>query len=241
MGEFDLLKKQYDMGISLFACADWAVYSDVEKSFDDTLKTEVVQDVKGDFHLMKRKETNSWVNTGMFVQVWNAVHAAKKYQTHNWVIKVDADAVFFPYKLANVLRQVSVPAEGIYIENCKYVDWGYFGNLEVFSKQAFQTLVENLETCYTEIDWKTGIKGGKYGATGEDLFAQQCMDLKKVSKIENFALSMDGACEADRPADQKKNKKYVPDCDGVSTPSIHPFKKVEPYVKCYMAAKDVMN
>merc|ERR1712012_738680 len=109
---------EYDMGISLFACADWAVYSDVEKSFDDTLKTEVVQDVKGDFHLMKRKETNSWVNTGMFVQVWNAVHAAKKYQTHNWVIKVDADAVFFPYKLANVLRDVSVPSEGLYIENC---------------------------------------------------------------------------------------------------------------------------
>jgi len=239
--EFDLLKKQYEMGISLFSCADWAVYADVEKALDDTHSTEVVHDVKGDWHLMKRKETNSWVNTGMFVQVWLAVQAAGKYANHNWVVKVDADAVFFPYNLGNVLATVPVPSQGLYIENCKYVDWGYFGNLEVFSRQAFQTLVDKVETCYTEIDWKTGIKGGKYGATGEDLFAQQCMDLMKVSKVENFALSMDGACEADRPADERKNKKFVPDCNGVSTPSIHPFKKVEPYVKCWMAAKDVSN
>merc|ERR1712051_392879 len=124
------LKKQYDMGVGLFSCADWAVYSDVEKAFDASHSTEVVHDVKGDWHLMKRKES------------------------HNWVNKVDADAVFFPYKLSNVLSTVPVPSQGLYIENCKYVDWGYFGNLEVFSRQAFETMVDNVETCYTEIDWK---------------------------------------------------------------------------------------
>merc|ERR1739844_776249 len=83
---------------------------------------------------------------------------------------------------------------------------GYFGNLEVFSKQAFQTLLDNVDTCYDAIDWKLGVHGGKYGPMGEDLFAQQCMDMMKVSKQENFMLSTDGACEADRPEGGKKKR-----------------------------------
>merc|ERR1711920_967077 len=54
------------------------------------------------------------------------------------------------------LRDISVPQQGVYLENCKFVDWGYFGNLEVFSKQAFTTLVENLDRCYDELDWRVG-------------------------------------------------------------------------------------
>merc|ERR1712061_675320 len=111
---------------------------------------------------------------------------------------VDADAVFFPNKLINVLDSATVPTEGVYMENCKYVDYGYFGNMEIFSKQAFETLVQNLEQCYNTLPWKTGIKGGKYGPMGEDLFAQKCMDKMGVAKQENFALSTDGACPGDR-------------------------------------------
>merc|ERR1711992_199234 len=51
-------------------------------------------------------------------------------------------------------------------------------------------------------------------------------DMVGVAKQENFGLTTDGACEADRPAYQKKNKKFIPSCVGVSTPSIHPFKSL---------------
>merc|ERR1712241_937214 len=54
---------------------------------------------------------------------------------------------------------------------------------------------------------------------GEDHFAQKCMDMVGVAKQENFGLTTDGACEADRPAYQKKNKKFIPSCVGVSIPS----------------------
>jgi len=200
-----------------------------------------VNDVKGDFHILKRREVGTWVNTGMFVQIWTTIRDAGHYKNHNWVIKADADAVFFPHKLISVLRGVPVPQQGVYLENCKFVDWGYFGNLEVFSKQAFITMVDNLDRCYDELDWKVGVKGGKFGPMGEDLFAQKCMDLLGVGRQENFALTTDGACEADRPVGQEKNKKYVPECDGVSTPSIHPFKKPDAWVKCWEKAKDVPN
>merc|ERR1712051_284760 len=155
-----------------------------------------------------------------------------------WVIKVDADAVFFPNKLINALNHQSVPKEGVYMENCKYVEEGYFGNLEVFSKQAFGTLTANLEHCYEAIPWKVGVHGGKYGPMGEDLFAQKCMDLIGVSKQELFELTTDGACESDRPEGEKKNRKWSPECDGVSTPSIHPFKNPSKYAACRAKAKD---
>jgi hypothetical protein len=198
-----------------------------------------IHDVKNDFHLLKRKSTGTWVNTAMFVRVWEAIKADGRALSHNWVIKVDADAVFFPPKLINALRHATVPKEGVYMENCKYVDWGYFGNLEVFSKQAFMTLTDHMEHCYEALPWKIGVHHGKYGPMGEDLFAQKCMDKYGVAKQEAFSLTTDGACPADRPEGEKNNKKFTPTCFGVSTPSIHPFKKPEMYFKCMDEAVSV--
>lgn len=229
--ELELLKEQKRRGVSIFSCAVWSVYSDVVAELAPGISTVQVSDMKGDFHALKRK-TGSWVNTGMFVQVWKQIAAEGAWAQHNWVVKVDPDAVFFPAKLIKKLDHATVPAQGIYMENCKYVDYGYFGNLEVFSHQAFSTLLLNVDTCYSSIDWKLGVDGGKWGPMGEDLFAQKCMDAHGVAKVEAFDLTTDGACPADRPEGQKKNKKYQPPCDGTDTPSIHPFKKPDEYFKC---------
>jgi len=234
--ELELLQKQKAMGVSIFSCADWAVYSDVVAPLDPSYSTKQVTDVKGDFHWKKRKTTGSWINTGTFVQVWTAIRADGRWAQHNWVVKVDGDAVFFPNKLINALRFETVPKEGLYMENCKYVEEGYFGNMEVYSKQAFDTLTANLEHCYTSIPWKVGVHDGKWGPMGEDLFAQKCMDKMGVAKKEAFTLTTDGACAADRPEGEKKNMKYIPSCQGVTTPSIHPFKKPEMYFKCMVEA-----
>jgi len=230
--ELELLQKQKQMGVSIFSCADWRVYSDVVAPLGGGYNTIQVHDVKNDFHILKRKSTGTWVNTGTFMQVWWAIKAEGTWEKHNWVIKVDADAVFFPHKLYNALNHATVPKEGLYMENCKYVEEGYFGNLEVFSKQAFGTLTANMEHCYEAIPWKVGVHHGKYGPMGEDLFAQKCMDKMGVAKQENFYLTTDGACEADRPEGEKKNKKFIPKCAGVTTPTIHPFKKPEMYFRC---------
>ena len=38
------------------------------------------------------------------------------------------------------------------MENCNYVDYGYFGNLEVFSQTAFATPLQNSGTCNVSPD-----------------------------------------------------------------------------------------
>ena len=58
---------------------------------------------------MKRKEAKTWINTGMFNQVWTEIHNAGQYRNHNWVIKVGADAVFVLHKFLSVLRDIAVP------------------------------------------------------------------------------------------------------------------------------------
>merc|ERR1711972_1156002 len=68
---------------------------------------------------------------------------------------------------------------------------------------------------------------------GEDVFAQRCMDHHLVDKAEAFDVAMDGACAADRPKDQKKNKKWYPtDCSQLTTVTAHPLKKPAAFKRC---------
>merc|ERR1712066_413960 len=64
----------------------------------------------------------------------------------------DLDAVFIPARLRAKVAEQLVPDQGLYFENCKYVEYGYFGNLEVFSKQAWATLMQNVDNFEISTD-----------------------------------------------------------------------------------------
>merc|ERR1712050_792410 len=46
---------------------------------------------------------NTALNTDIFIGVWNAVSLLGRYQYHDWTVKVDPDAVFFPERLRELL------------------------------------------------------------------------------------------------------------------------------------------
>jgi len=231
--ELENLQLQYSRNIGIFNCEWWQVFADAYAELAPGVPFVKVDDVDGDFHFAKRLETNTWVNTGLHTQAWKAVAAAGVYKSAGWVVKVDADAVFLPSRLKPMLEDQLVPANGIYLENCQFVNYGYFGNLEVFSLAAFDALAWNVDNCKASLPWKVGVEGGKYGPMGEDLFAQQCLASLGVRRVEAFDISTDAACEADRPEGEKKNKKWRPDCASVSTPQIHPFYTPDAFSKCY--------
>jgi len=233
--ELGNLQLQYKRDIGIFQCDFWQVFTEGDAELAPGVPFVKVFDTDGDFHFAKRKETGGWINTGLHAAAWKAVKEEGKYKSAEWVMKLDADAVFVPSRLRPILAKQMVPAEGVYLENCQHVSYGYFGNLEVFSLAAFETLVTNIDTCKASLPWKTGVKGGKFGPMGEDLFAQQCLDSVGVPRVEQYDISTDGQCEADRPLGEKKNKKYVPDCATVSTPQIHPLKTPDVFEKCYDA------
>jgi len=230
--EKELLTQQLAKKVSIFACDAYDVYSDASVSLGE-YQTIKVDDVEGDFHFYpKRKETGAWINTGMFKQVWKAIDREGTYKNFDWTVKVDPDAVFLPQRLIQRIQWIPRPENGVTLVNCKYVDNGFFGNLEVFSMMAFSVLASNIDKCSRELPWKVGVKGGKFGPMGEDLFAEKCMEKNGVYKVEAFDISKDGACPANRPMDQEKNKKWKPNCADAYTSAMHPFKKPTDYFNC---------
>merc|ERR1712242_189947 len=186
--ELSLLRTQLFLGASLFGCPKWAVYSDADTWLTPgppELRTTKVNDVEGDFHLFKRKKEGTWVNAMMFYQAWKDVRSRSLFDNSDWFVKVDADAVFLPQRLLDTLKGYKVPAEGMYVEDCKKT-----------------------------LDWKGQDPDWKYGPWGEDLFMQKCLDAKGVNKVSNFTIANDGACKSDRPKPLRKVKglKWKPDC-----------------------------
>jgi len=233
--ELELLQAAKKHGASLFGCDQWDVFSDASAAISDDYQTMKVEDTFGEFHQVKRKTTQSWVNWALFYQVWVKVREVGKWESADWTVKVDADAVFLPQRLREYLGAYPHDSpHGLYFENCPNVQYGFFGHLEVISRTGAETLTKYLENCHAEFapcandgcDWM-------WGAWGEDVFAQRCMDHHYVDKVEGFDMTTDGACETDRPEGEKKNKKWhAEDCSVVDTVTSHPYKKVKEYFKC---------
>ena len=97
--ELELLKMVREKGASIFGCDKAEVYGDVEASLGGGVMVEKVEDVEHDFHFAKRKHAGTWINTGMYKQIWKALAQKGDYAAYDWTVKADADAVFFPKKL----------------------------------------------------------------------------------------------------------------------------------------------
>jgi len=232
--ELELLKQQYEKGVGIFTCPGHDVFADTDVSIGQGLDAIKVEDTLNEFHLIKRKKTKTWVNTGMFKQVWKKIGEKGTWNDFDWVIKLDADAVFVPWRLQKMLSTQPVSWSGVYIENCAEVQYGFFGSVEVISHEAFATLLKQLDKCSSEIKW-ANMHATTWGPIGEDLFAQKCMDKHGVSKIQNFDLTTDGVCPSVKKkwGHGKDKKSFKPDCDRVSTPVMHPFKLAKDWFACY--------
>merc|ERR1712061_260149 len=207
--ELDLLRTQLFLGASIFGCEAWRVYSDVETWLSpNKFNTVKVNDVNNDFHFAKRKKTGTWINSNMFIGVWKAIKDEGLWAGKDWTIKVDVDAVFLPQRLRQYIGKLEVTENGIYLDDRKTA-LNYLGHEKLTGNEPW----------------------------GEDLFAQRCMDLHGVDKVQAFDINTDASCAAWRPEGQKKNRKWRPDCATAQTPAIHHFKKPEEYFNCLQATQ----
>merc|ERR1739847_130066 len=142
-------------------------------------------------------------NANMFIAVWKKIKEENMWSSKDWIVKVDADAVFLPNRLREKLATVEVTPNGIYLDDCKK-SLNYMGSEEDYGKEPW----------------------------GEDLFAQRCMDLHGVDKVSAWDITSDGMCQCYRPEGEKKNKKWKPDCAVTSTAAMHPFMKPKDYFQC---------
>jgi len=233
--ELALLTEQAKQQVGVFSCPGYDVFSDVTVNIPGYGDTIQVVDTLGEFHLVKRKKTKTWVNTGMFKQVWKKIGEKGAWADFDWVIKLDADAVFIPKRLQTFLSTQPVSWSGVYVENCVEVKDGFFGNIELLSHTAFEKLLNNIDKCSESIKWAS-LHATPWGPIGEDLFAQRCMDMQGVTKVQNFDLTTDGACPGIKKKwgiSMKTPKPMKPQCEHVVSPVMHPFKTVDDWFDCY--------
>jgi len=229
--ELELIRTSLFLGANIFGCESYRVFSDISTWLSPGgVGTVKIEDVENNFHFAKRKFNGHWINSNMFIQTWRKIKEEKMWSSKDWTVKTDADAVFLPARLREKLGSFEVTSNGIYIENCKYANYGFFGALEVFSHKAAATYMANLDDCKASLNYMSPDKLIPE-PWGEDVFAQRCMDLHGVDKVSGFELITDGLCPTDIVG-SKKDKKWKFNCATRKTAVLHPFAKAKEYFDC---------
>jgi len=223
--EEKLIKHQLELGIGIFQCNEWAVMSDISvnlkrwgkhgfpriagKPSSEDLPTWAIG------YDLVQKGVNT-VNSVRLKTAWDALRSSRKLESHNWVVKVHPDAVWFPSRLRTHLK---VYMDGhwndlkdhVYLHSC-FLFQTMRGPIQVMSKRAATTLQNNMKQC-----------GGLWG-TGEDQFLVKCLKQLAVnSYVEDFLLN-------DKDCDGHNN------CYDAWKVAFHPYVDSQGFRRCHGSA-----
>lgn len=209
--EPQLLQMQITERRSIFACDEFAVYSNKVMNLS-VVRTRVVDT---NLHCKIGGAFGTALNTPIFIEVWRQLIRDGRYQFHDWTVKADPDAVFIPDRLRLILRvdkDISLDGKGEFVCNCKF---GLHGPLEVVSRRAIDTYAAGWKTCKQPPQ--------------EDVYLQQCLLHLEVKQVDHFKLLAEDHCES----------KDWATCQSQHV-AFHPFKSVPAYLKC-LASADVLD
>lgn len=212
--EPDLIRAQFQDRASIFACDEYAAFSSKVMEVAPGVKTLAVD---SDLHCEVGGEFKTALNTPIFFAVWDRVVKDARYLRHDWTVKVDPDAVFFPSRLRSQLAGMREAPDGVYLNNCKR---GLHGPIEVFSRHAVNSWISGRSRCSAH--FAKLCSGDCWW--GEDMFIDQC--LWKVLQVRRkFAPLLLVEDHCDPPLGWEK-------CDDGLVASLHPFKDVAEYRRC---------
>jgi len=158
----------------------------------------------------------SFSNIDVFINVWGQVQKDGRYLQHDWIVKVDTDAVFFPQRLKTRLSSLRTPQGSLaYLRNNEY-KFQFMGALEVMTRQALERYYEHAERC--------AVGGGGHSG-GEDFYMKSCLEGIGVDYQADFQLLTDRYAGQDSCA------------DGWSS-CFHFLKKVSGWNECHQQALD---
>lgn len=193
--ELPLVKNQLTQRASIFGCEEYAVFSDggspqtVGIGPDGKeIRTTVIPPIKQVTGNLNKAgvTTNSWLNTETFLQVWDLCEKDGRYKKHDWVVKVDPDAVFFPDRLRRRMRPHTIKDSKLFVMNCaRYNPVALYGSVEIFSRGAMDAYLAGKWNCRNKLPWH---------GWGEDFFMSHCMDMLGVGRIYDFDLLSDKRC-----------------------------------------------
>lgn len=152
-------------------------------------------------------------NIDAFIGAWSQVRDDGRYLKHDWTVKVDSDAIFFPARLKRHLFDLRTPqGSRVYLKNINF-KFHFLGALEVFTREALQLYFQRLPVCAQ----KVGHEGG------EDYYMKACMDGLGIDHQTDFKLL---------------NDKYAAtgNCNDPWVVAFHFYKQVTHWNGCWQAA-----
>lgn len=220
--EQDLLLMQHKEQVSIFACDQYAIYSRERLELAPGVHTITIN---SDLKCEKGGEFGTALNLDIFIAVWTKVISDGDFLVHDWTVKVDPDAVFFPAMLRQLVKKYSEhvsSGNGVYLNNCKY---GMHGPLEIFSVSAVKAWGMGSTSCVKHFEKLCS--GSCYW--GEDMFIDQCLwKVLKVKRVNEYTLLTEDHCDPPEGWQDCKNKTQI---------AFHPFKTLQGYRQCLANAR----
>jgi len=216
-----LVAAQAEQGVGIFLCDEFQVFSNggvVRLGKVTALQIQVEAASMGDL-AESGTTTSSWLNTRVFMQMWDMVTADGRWWEHDFTVKTDPDAVFFPQRLRSQLlsHMPEFHSSAVYVGNCDR-SWHHepkhlklFGSLEIFSRNAIGSYKYFEKKCKSELVWQ---------GWGEDFFMQECLNLVGVEAFNGTKLLADARCEPSP-------------CSDITKVVFHDFKNASTWFGCW--------
>jgi len=216
--EEKLIEFQLRRRSSIFACNGYAVISTKKTKIGSIDGVDVytwynpAHPVGMGRYGVNGAKTDSFLNTGTFLQAWDTLMHSQHLWPYDFVVKVDPDAVFFPDRLRAHLKAYT--GQPVYFTNCP--KWGapkLYGSVEVFSVPALGAYQDRVQEC-KRLPWQ---------GWGEDYYMQHCMDMIGVRGV------LDG--------NQVGDDRCLPSpCSDWTKVAFHDFKDPESWEECFNTA-----
>lgn len=236
-----LLAAQLGRGVGIFACNEYAVFSNDSFTVNSTTQEPplgkrghsdndpvegfegaslMTLPMGGHLHVEFGGKWQTAMNTDIFIRTWAAVIKLGRYRKHPWTVKADPDAVFFPARLRQMV--VDEPSGAIYLNNCKF---GLHGPIEVLSREAVEAYRNRKTRCDGLRDNAMDMSGPQDNldkAFGEDEFLHRCLAKIGVRRVDELELLLsETACQQESvPCDEGKV-------------AYHPFKTIQEHFDCW--------
>lgn len=214
--EPELVKFQIERSSGIAACDEFAVFSTAEPTYLAIGPLGKVSTIQFEPAEITTSKDGTAGNAELFMHCWDAVRNDGRYQSLDWTVKVDPDAVLLPDRLRNHLAPHTGTAS--YIVNCNkpMLPEGpmMFGALEAFSKEAMEIYYQNGWDCISNMFWKNW---------GEDWFMGHCLDYLGVMGVQDFGIYSDGVCTG-------------VDCGRDDAAAFHPMKDIASWQSCFERA-----
>mmetsp|Transcript_99845 Transcript_99845/g.265352 ORF Transcript_99845/g.265352 Transcript_99845/m.265352 type:complete len:353 (-) Transcript_99845:90-1148(-) len=189
--EEQLINYQWAKRQNIFSCHGWEVVADQGKQiggegadgFFPTVLPGGIHDKKGVVGV-NCAETPGYLNSWSFMEVWRLLITQKRVWRHDFICKVDADAVFYPDRLPSHAIVQQNRGKPVVLANC--FDNKLWGSLEVLSREALAMYAADIDMGPRKPDVPACPETCKklpWWCWGEDQYIQQCLQALGVPSI----------------------------------------------------------